>query len=224
MGAGPLYARLAGAFYVSIFFAALFGEVFVSGALVVDGNANETALRIAASPELWRFGFGAQALTLVLDVGVAWALYLLLRIVDREIALLAALFRIAYVCVYAPAVVANVVALHFAQMHATDGLATALRVHDVVFTLSLLFFGVHLTLIGILLWRKPVAVKWLGGLIVASGLCYIANTAASLLAPPLHGVLFPWVLLVPFVGELCLAFWLLFARSGLLAASASTSG
>ena len=45
------------------------------------------------------------------DVAIAWLLYVLLAPVNRNLALLSALFRIVYVSAYVPAVVANVMVL-----------------------------------------------------------------------------------------------------------------
>lgn len=206
------YAHFGGALYLAIFAAALFGEVFVSGALIVDGDPVATAGKIAASEQLWRFGVGAQALTLICDVGIAWILYVLLKSVDTNISLLAAFFRLTYVAVYAPAVLANIAALRFAQSQAAEGVISALRVHDMSFTLSLIFFGVHLLLVGYLMGRSPISVAWLAVALEIAGACYLINSFAVVVMPSLHATLFPWILLPPFVGELGLAFWLLFTR------------
>lgn len=206
------YARTCGALYLVIFVAALFGEVFVSGSLVVGGDAVATAGRLAASEQLWRFGIGAQAVTLVCDVAVAGLLYVLLKPAGKNIALLAAFFRLTYVAVYAPAVLANLMALRFAQAHAVESSMFAVRAHDMAFALSLLFFGVHLVLAGYLIGRAPIAVPWLAVALEVTGVCYIVNTFSILVAPALHAVLYPWILLPAFFGEVGLTFWLLFTR------------
>ena len=88
----------------------------------------------------------------------------------------------------------------------------AIRVHDVAFSLSLLFFGLHLVLAGYLISRPPIAVLWLAIVLEITGVCYLVNTLSALVAPPVHAVLYPWVLLPAFFGEIGLTFWLLFTR------------
>jgi hypothetical protein len=203
------YARTCGFIYALIFVAGLFGEVFVDGRLVIDGDAAATAAKIAGSDQLWRAGSFAQAVTLLCDVAVAWLLYILLAPVNRNLALLSALFRLAYVPVYAISVVAHYAALPLAQNHLPDATMFALREHNAAFALSLLFFGTHLFLAGYLIARVPILVQWLGIALEVAGACYVLNTATIFIAPHLHEVLFPWILLPPFVGELSLCIWLL---------------
>lgn len=211
---GRVYARLGGAMYLVIFMAALFGEVFVSGALIVDGDAAATAARIVGSEQLWRFAVGAQAVTLVCDATVAWLLYVLLKAAGKNIALLAAYFRLTYVAIYAPAVLANIMALRLAKAGHDEAVMLALHFHDMAFFLSLLFFGLHIVLIGYLIGRAPFSVRWLAIALEIAGICYVANTAAALVAPSLNAIVNPWIMLPPFCAELALAFWLLFAAPG----------
>lgn len=209
---GRAYARLGGALYVAIFMAALFGEVYVSGALVVDGDAAATAAKLVGSEQLWRLGIGAQALTLVLDATVAWLLYVLLRPAGKNVALLAAYFRLTYVALYAPAVLANITALRLAKTHHAEAAMVALHVHDMAFFLSLVFFGLHIVLVGYLIGRSPFGIRWLAIALEIAGVCYLADSASALVAPAVNAAVNPWIILPPFFAELALAFWLLFTR------------
>ena len=206
------YARACGLFYLLIFAAAIPGEILVTGNLVVDGNPSATVARILGSPYLWRAGYSAQMLTMVLDVAIAWLLYVLLAHVNRRIAVLAAFFRLTYVAIYSVAVLANVVALPMAERHLVTAVDFALRVHNEAFALSLIFFGVNLALVGYLIARAPVKVRWLAVALLVSGACYILNSATIFAYPPLHSALFPWILLPPFVGEVGLTLWLLVTK------------
>src|SRR6185312_17492504 len=111
------YARTCGWAYVLIFAAAIPGELLATGNLIVDGNPAATVAKILASQQIWRAGYSAEALTMICDVAVAWLLYVLLAPANRQLALLGAFFRLTYVAVYAPAVIANIAALPLAQQH-----------------------------------------------------------------------------------------------------------
>lgn len=204
-----VYARTCGWIYVLIFVAALFGEVFVDGRLVVDGDAGATAAKIAGSEQLWRAGSFAQSVTLLCDVAVAWLLYVLLAPVNRNLSLLAAMFRLTYVPVYAFAVLSHWAALPFAKNNLPEAAMFALREHNSAFAISLLFFGTNLFLVGYLIARPPIAVRWLGIALEVTGVCYVLNTSTLLVVPPIHAFLYPWILLPPFFGELSLCIWLL---------------
>ncbi len=207
-----VYARTCGWIYVLIFVAGLFGEVFVSGRLVVTGDTSSTVSRILASEELWRLGYAAQILTMLCDVAVAWLLYVLLAPVERNLSLLAAFFRLTYVAAYAAAPLAYIAVVPLAHQHLLQAVTFALQMHNSAFALSLVFFGANLALVGYLIGRAPINVRWLCIALEVAGACYIINSFTAFAARPLHAVLYPWILIPPFFAELSLTFWLLFTR------------
>jgi hypothetical protein len=77
------------------------------------------------------------------------------------------------------------------------------------FLLALVFFGVHLLVLGSLLYRSRYVPRVLGVLIVAAGAGYILDSLATFFVPG-HGGLTSAVLVAPaLVGELGLTAWLL---------------
>jgi hypothetical protein len=206
-----LYARTCGAIYVLIFLSAIISVGF-AGNLVVEQNAPATSAKILASEQLWRSGYSAEIFTMLCDVVVAWLLFVLLAPVQRNLALLAALFRVTYVAGYIPAVLANAMVLPLLHQQLQQAAMIAIRTHDLGWAISLIFFGANLALVGYLIGRPPIGVLWLAIALEISGACYIINSFTLFIAPPLHALIYPWVLLPPFVGELGLTFWLLFTR------------
>lgn len=206
-----VYARTCGLIYVLIFIAAIFGEIF-AGRLVSADNAAVIAANVRKSEEIWRIGFSAQILTMICDVAISWLLYVLLAPVNRNLALLAAFFRLTYVAAYVPAVLANIAVLKFAQANQSQAAFFSVRMHDAGFAVSLIFFGINLALAGYLIGRIPISVRWLSVALEIAGACYIINSFTIFIAPALHAVLSPWILLPPFVGEVGLTLWLLFTR------------
>src|SRR3990172_7781500 len=91
------YARIGGLLYLFIIVAAGFGELFVRNRLIVWGDAAATANNILDSETLFRVGLAGEMLTCVCDVALAMILYVLLRPVGRNLALLAAFFRLTFV-------------------------------------------------------------------------------------------------------------------------------
>ena len=211
---GRRLARIGGILYAVVFVAGLFGEVFVAGRLVVEGDGAATAARILGAESLWRAAVSAQMLTMLCDVGIAWILYAILEPADRNLALFAALLRLLYVPVYAVASYAQFIALPFARQHLDTAVLLALRAHDGIFAMSLLLFGTHLAVAGYLFAKPPFSIRWLSWALGISGVCYVVNTLTVFASPPVHDALFPWILLVPFAGELALCVWLLLGGPG----------
>jgi hypothetical protein len=213
------YARVAGVLYLIIIVTALFAEAFVRGRLIVSGDAAATAHHIQDASTLFRLGLAADLLNCVLDVAVAMILYMLLKPVDRHLALLAAFLRLA-----ADAILGLTGIFQLAALALTGGspvldafsvpqrqalAAFAMQLHGEGYAISLIFFGVGCGILGMLVYRSGYLPRVLGALLVVAGAGYLFNSFAGIIAPPLAASAFPWTLLPGFFAELSLSLWLL---------------
>lgn len=98
-------ARVAGSLYLATMASAVFAEVFVRGSIIVPGDAVRTAQNLVASERLVRVGLVADIFTLVGVLVIAWGLYVVLKPINEELALLGAMLRVAEVAVAASALV-----------------------------------------------------------------------------------------------------------------------
>ncbi len=214
-----LYARIGGVLYLIIIVVGLFGEAFVRDRLIVSGDAAATAANIRSMESLWRFHVAAELLLLICAITLLLILFVLLRPVDRDLALLAVFFNLvaitleaAYTLILLTTLfplgdVGYLKAFTPEQLYAMASLS--LKSHGYGFGLSLLFFGCFCLIIGYLIFRSGYLPKALGVLMQIAGLCYLTNSFALVLAPALANRLFPAILLPAFVGELSLCLWLL---------------
>ena len=86
------YARAAGvAMLLSIVFGVL-GEMYLPGQIIVRGDAAATAANIRANPTLFRVTFASYLVEGICDVLLLVFFYILLKPVDRNLALLSAFF------------------------------------------------------------------------------------------------------------------------------------
>lgn len=86
-------ARVVGFAYLLAMATAVFG-FYARLHLVVSGNAAETAENIVASELLFRLGIASDVMTFVIDIVLITALYVVLRPVNRNLALLAVFWRL----------------------------------------------------------------------------------------------------------------------------------
>src|SRR2546425_107932 len=93
------YARIGGVLYLIIIVAGGFAELFVRDKLIVSRDATATANNIMASESLWRIAFVATLVMLACAVALTLIFYLLLRPVNRNIALLAAFFNLVSIAI-----------------------------------------------------------------------------------------------------------------------------
>ena len=213
------YARVGGVLYLFIIVAALFGEAYVRGSLLVALDPIATASNILGSETLFRVGLAGEMLTCVCDVTVTLILYVLLKPVSHSLALLAAFFRLTFVAIYSVAKLFEIAALAaldgadylkaFDARQLADLAFVALRVHGLGYGVSLLFFGFCCILFGYLIRKSLYLPKILGTLLVIGGMGYILFSLAQILAPSFAAhYLFPWLMLPAFPAELGLALWL----------------
>ena len=172
-------ALVAGWGYVAIFVLAIFANFFVLGGIVESGSAVETAENITDSEGLFRAGLVAFTIVFVVDVPVAWALYVLFRSAGRELSLLTAWFRLVYTVFLGVAVIFFFVALQL--LSGADYLSVfgagqvdahaliAIDAFNYAWVVGLACFGVHLILLGYLLNRTGWTVRPLGYVLMVAG-------------------------------------------------------
>jgi hypothetical protein len=212
-------ARLAGVLYLLIVIGGAFAEAFVRSAVTVPGDPAATAGRILAAEASYRWAAAAELLVFTFDITVALLLYELLRPVGRSLARLATMFRLVAV-----ALLAQNVQNHLAPLGLLGGAPYmsvlgegplramalfSLKMHATGYGISLVFFGAHLLILGVLVSRAEFLPRILGWLLVAAGAGYLLNSFAGIAAPGVAKLLFPWSLLPGFVAELGLTLWLL---------------
>jgi membrane-anchored glycerophosphoryl diester phosphodiesterase (GDPDase) len=89
-----IYARLCGVLYLIVIVIGIFTELFVRDKLTVSGDAAATANNIMASQLLWRSSIAGDVILLVCAVTQALLFYVLLRPVNRNLALLCGVFQL----------------------------------------------------------------------------------------------------------------------------------
>jgi Domain of unknown function (DUF4386) len=192
-----------------------FAEFYVFPKLFVPGNIEQTSQNIASH---WRLFFVATLchfVTLILDVIIAWALYVLLAPVNRALSLLTAWFRLIYTAVALSGLL-NLVTV-FRLLHTPDyrTLFGVQQLHAHVrlllnsfrydFSAALVIFGMHLALVGYLIFRSSYIPRLLGIILSLLGVGWIVWSLSPYLYPtaPLVGYI-P----VAGFGELLFPLWL----------------
>lgn len=214
-----LYARIGGVLYLYIIIAGIFVELFVRGKLVVLGDASATAANIMAFETRWRLAFLAEVLWLACAVALTMIFYVLMRVVNRNIALMGAFFALMSIAVEAMSTL-----LHFAPVLVLGG-ADYLKVFDAKqlnafallsaklfeygFGISLVFFGFEELFRGYLIFRSDFLPRFLGILVIISGLSYLTNSFALFLSPVLATLIFPVFVVSAGAPEMILTLWLI---------------
>jgi hypothetical protein len=208
-------ALIAGLGLLIMAIAAPFAELYAYPQLVTPKNAAETVQNILANKTLFTSAIVGYMIAFLCDVLVAWALYLLLKPVDEDLSLLTAWFRLVYTVIALVALL-NLVTVS-GLLSASNSLAasqsdqlyaqvmlllTTFRSH---WYFGLLFFGIHLGLLGYLVFRSNYIPKILGVLLIIAGLGYLLSNLRPFLFPDIHLAFAEYT----FYGELIFILWLL---------------
>jgi hypothetical protein len=210
------YARAAGvAMLLSIIFGFV-GEMYLPGKIVVSGNAAATAANIAGHPTLFRLTFASYLVEGFCDVALCVFFYILLRPVDRNLALLSAFFGIVSMVTFAVAQssffaaslvlrdTGGMAAFTLEQRQALALLCT--RIATMIAWLFLCMYGTASMIRGYLIARSRYLPKVLGILLMIGGGWFVLRSATYLLAPPYSS---PLLLMPMALAGIPMMIWLL---------------
>lgn len=203
-----------GLLFMTLFY--LIADIFIFQDLITPGDATTTSNNVIANETLFRIGICCFLIVIVCDIVVAWALYIFLSPVNNNLSLLAAWFRLVYSTIFAIALVyyfdilqllkgsEYLAVIDITQLHAQVMLS--IYSFNDGWAIGFIFFGLHLTLLGYLVFKSDYIPKILGALLFAAGLSYLIDYFGKFLSPSYDlnlATLIGW-------GELIFMFWLLF--------------
>lgn len=211
-------ARVAGVLYLLVSIPFPFCVFYIPSVLIVDGDATATANKIRASELLFRVGFVGELICTVGFIFVVFALYRLLKGVNRaQAALMATLFVVSVPMSFV-SVLNKIAALTLFSRpsflsafdpHQLDALAMAfLHWHGSALVLAQIFWGLWLIPFGLLVYKSGFLPRILGVFLIIACFGYLADSFATLLFPAYEPVVSKYAMVLNF-GELPIIFWLL---------------
>lgn len=213
-------ARIVGVLYLVQMTSAIFGEVFVRSRLIVPRDAVQTAANIAASERLFRFSIVTDLFTYAAVIVLFWGLYVILKPVNRNVALLGVLFRVVENAILAACTLTAFIALRFLSGPVTylqafdaaqlQALARVfLSVYGLGLSIGFVFCGLGSAVFSYV-WLKsgyiPRALAWLG---IFASLLLTFMTMVTMIFPGVYAALGMTYMVPMFFYEVGLGLWLL---------------
>ncbi|HUG10222.1 MAG TPA: DUF4386 domain-containing protein [Opitutaceae bacterium] len=212
-------ARVVGALYLIQMATAVFGQIFVRDALIVRGDLAKTAENIAASEQLFRLSIAGDLITYSGVIVLAWAFYVVVKPVDKNLALLAVFFRLVENAVLFVATIGSMMVLRFlsvsgnmeafepGQLHAM--VSFAIRFQGVGMSFAFILLGLGSTVFSYLLLKSRYVPKAIAVWGIFASLVLAAGPLAIIVFPPLAVMGISYMAPMG-IFEVGLGFWLLF--------------
>jgi hypothetical protein len=210
-------ARMAGLFYL-IFILTTVLATSIRDSFIVSGDAATTANNIMASQGLFRVGFITELVSATFFFLAAWALYVLLKPVNKNLALLFLLLNLGGVAVECLNALNLFAALQFLsganylsvfQTGQLQAMAmSSLDLYTNGFLLTQIFFSAWLIPLGYLVYKSRFLPKWLGLLLILDFFGNMSWFLQGFLLPTYEILRYPGNA-ISFIAEIALTVWLL---------------
>ena len=193
--------------------------VSTRGAFIERNDASQTAANIMASESFVRVGLAFDLLTIAGVIPLVVGLYVVLKPIARDLALLATCWRLIENSILAGITFASFTALTLLgggsymralepqQVH--DLVYTLLRVHSWGFQVGFLFLGLGQALFSWLWWKSRYIPRWLAGLGIFASSVMAAMAVGIIVWPGLYSLVTMAYMAPMGLYEIGLGFWLL---------------
>ncbi len=190
-------------------------EAFLYPKVVIPGNIEQTAYNAVAQKGVFAAAILCYLISLIGDIVIAWALYVLFVAVNRSLSRLTAWFQLMYTAIGLFGLL-NLVTVYrlfntpdyrkvfgAGQLQAQAELLLNSFRYD--WSMSMVLFGIHLVLLGLLIHRSHYIPSIIGVLLVIDGSGWVIDSLRPYVFPNAHLEF----LSITFAGELFFMLWLL---------------
>jgi hypothetical protein len=208
-------ARITGGFYLGFILASVLADMLGHIGL---GTAQQVYQAIVTNALSFRLGLVVAFISAFLFLAAAWGLYVLLRPVNKDLALLFLLLNTVGVAIQCASMfplisamlqgdaVSSMQAFSAAQLQGLSYLS--INVYKTGFVTAQLFFGTWLFPLGYLVYKSRFLPRFLGVLLMLDGVAELIWFLQALLLPAYPAIRYPGTA-VSLLAEVGLALWLL---------------
>jgi hypothetical protein len=200
-------SKIAGFMFLFILTDVIANWILFSKFIVVD-NAIATANNIVSNQILFRIAIANEIILAISATILAVALFVILKPIDKNLSLIALIWKLIEGILMAGIALLNFIALQFLTGINQESLnfGYLINIHDVIYSIPMVFLGLNLTLFSYLFYKSGYIPKILSGLGVISYTLVFIFAFINILIPDVQMM----ILTVPsIIFELVIGLWLL---------------
>ena len=176
-----------------IFISGIYANFAVLESLVDLTDAPLTVSNLMTNQSQLLLGILGFIIMVLFDALLVWTIYRLFEKVDKRLSQISALFRLVNVIFFAIALVKLMLAYQQIDLINETGMGLTKLNEDQIFKLvmgfnqiwiiGLIFFGIHLALVGLLIKKSAIFPGWIGILLFIAATGYLVDSFANLFLP-----------------------------------------
>lgn len=211
-------ARLAGLLYFFLAVTAIYGSVYIPSHIMFGGDALITAKNIIANEFLYRTGIFSDLISITLFIFLVLALYKLFKHINEYqarlmVGLVMVGVPIGFIFGVSKMIALNIFKgniLQSFQPEQINNLAIIfIQISNYGSQMLTIYWGLWLIPLGLLVYKSGFIPRILGILLIINGIGYVVNSCTAILFPEYLAVVYKYIFVTYFLGEIPLILWLL---------------
>ena len=185
------YARIAGLTYIIVIILGVFSVNVIESSLIVPGNDSTTYRNISENEFLFRIAVASEVVMYLLVILLSSALFIVLKTVDKNLALIALLLRVAEAVIGAATIVLSglipALLINIDRVFSPEQVYTLVRlfldIRESGLDIVLMFIGIGGSIFCYLFYKSNYVPKFLAGWGIFTYLTMLLLSFTSLLLP-----------------------------------------
>lgn len=176
------YAKYSGVLYLLIAIISPIAIMYIPSQLLSNGNIAQTVQNIMDNQFLFRLGIGIETVVCLLEIMLTAILYKLFKEVNAALSIIALISRLSMTVIQSINALASLAIIEILVSSVIEGndvnpvIFTLLKYKELGVMIWQIFFGLHLVMLGYLVYKSSYVAKIFGILLSISSLGYLADS------------------------------------------------
>lgn len=208
------YARFAGILYLLIAIISPIAIMYIPSQLISNSSITETIKNIMGNQFLFRLGIGIETIICLLEIVLSVILYKLFKEINETLSTIALVSRLSMTIIQAINALASLTVIGILTSSAMNGtdvnsvIFGLLKYKELGVMIWQIFFGLHLIILGYLVYKSNYVARFFGILLSVASLGYLADSYFTIfqLDSIFFSIIGSFLLVISTLGEVAITF------------------